>query len=180
MVRVRTSLRPLFRGQIIQILIGVIIIILGAQCWGANTHVPHRLACGLILHVYGILVIGVAASVCTRINRIDYSEPVDRVRSKLDNVKNVYLRFGAVIGFPWWLMWIPVGVAAGFDSIIHPNSLIPSLVVGVIGLVVSYWLYLRVLRSDKASAEQWRKRFAGQSLADAYLALEEIEQARIQ
>ena len=30
---VRTSLRPLFRGQIIQILIGVIIMVLGAQCW---------------------------------------------------------------------------------------------------------------------------------------------------
>lgn len=180
MDRVRTSLRPLFRGQIIQILIGVILMALAAQCWARNTHVPHRLICGVILHVYGLLVVAAAGSVCTRIKRIDYSETVDQVRSRLDVVKNVYLRFGSVIGFPWWLMWIPLAVAAGLDIIMHPNSLIPSLVVGVIGLVVSYWLYLRAQRSDKASAEQWRKRFAGESIAKAYLALKEIEQAQIQ
>ena len=84
MNRVRTSLRPLFRGQILQVLIGVALIVLGAQCWARNTHVPHRLICGVILHVYGVLVIGAAATVCTRINRIDYSEPVNRVRSRLD------------------------------------------------------------------------------------------------
>ena len=179
MDRIRTSLRPLFRGQIIQILIGVIIIVLGAQCSARNTHVPHRLICGVILHVYGILVIAAAAAVCTRINRIDYSEPVDQIRSRLDAVKNVYLQVGAVIGFPWWLMWIPAAVAIGFDVVMHPNSLIPSLVVGVIGLVVSYWLYVRVQRSDKPSAETWRKRFAGESIANAYSILKEIEQAQI-
>ncbi|MCG8649158.1 MAG: serine/threonine protein kinase, partial [Pirellulales bacterium] len=180
MDRVRTSLRPLFRGQIIQILIGVIIILLGAQCWARNTHVPHRLICGVILHVYGVLVIAAGASVCNRINRIDYSEPVRQVRSRLDDVKNVYLRLGAVIGFPWWLMWMPATVAVGVDAVMHPNSLIPSLVIGVIGLVVSYWLYVRVQRSTKASAEQWQKRFAGVSIATAYMALKEIEQAQIQ
>ncbi len=180
MSRVRTSLRPLYRGQVIQILLGVIILLLGAQCWARNTHVPHRLVSGVILHVYGLLVIGAGATVCTRINRIDYSEPVDRVRSRLDDVRNVYLRLGSVIGFPWWLMWIPTAVAVGFDVVMHPNSLIPSLVIGVIGMVVSYWLYVRAQRSDKASAEQWRKRFAGESIANAYLALKEIEQAQIQ
>ncbi len=32
-------------------------------------------------------------------------------------------------------MWIPVCVAIGFDAVLHPNSLIVSLIVGVIGLV---------------------------------------------
>ena len=179
MDRIRTSLRPLFRGQILQILIGVVIIVLGAQCWARNTHVPHRLICGVILHVYGVLVIAAGAAVCTRMNRIDYSEPVDQVRSRLDDVKDVYLRFGPLIGFPWWLMWIPTAVAMGFDVVLHPNSLIPSLVIGVIGMVASYWLYLRVQHSDGPSAVAWRKRFAGESLANATLALNEIEQAQI-
>jgi serine/threonine-protein kinase len=179
MDRIRTSLRPLVRGQVIQILIGVIIILLGAQCWAQNTHVPHRLLCGVILHIYGVFVIAAGAAVCTRINRIDYSEPVDQIRSKLDAVRNVYLKVGAVIGFPWWLMWIPATVAIGFDAVLHPNSLFPSLGVGVIGMVVSYWLYVRVQRSGKPSAETWRKRFAGDSIANAYVVLDEIEQARI-
>lgn len=180
MNRVESALRPLFRGQIIQILIGVAIIVLGAQCWARNMNVPHRLVSGVILHVYGLLIIAAAASVCTRIKRIDYSQPVDQVRNKLDDVKNVYLRFGSLIGFPWWLMWLPVVVAFGFDGVMHPNSLIPSLVVGVIGLVVSYWLYFKVKRSDKASASQFRKKLAGESIANAYLAIKEIEQAQIQ
>lgn len=181
MSRVNTSLRPLFRGQLIQIFVGIIIIVVGAQCWARNTHIPHRLICGVILHVYGVLVIAAAGNVCARINRIDYSEHVARVRGRLDDVQKTYLRFGSVIGFPWWLMWIPLTVAVGFDAVVtEPNSLIPSLVIGVIGLVVSYWLYLRAQRSDKASSAQWRTRFAGQSLSNAYLALKEIEQAQIE
>ncbi len=179
MDRIRSSLRPLLRGQVIQLFIGVLIIALGAQCWARNTDVPHRLICGVILHVYGVLVIAAGAAVCTRINRIDYSEPVDRIRSRLDAVKNIYLQVGAVVGFPWWLMWIPATVAIGFDGVLHPYSLIPSLVVGVIGTSVSYWLYLRVLRSTNPSSETWRKRFAGESIANAYLLLHEIEQAQI-
>ena len=180
MDRVRKSLRPLWRGQIIQILIGGLIIVLGAQCWARNTQVPHRLVCGVILHVYGVLAIAAAAAVCTRINRIDYSEPVAEIRRKLDAVKKVYLQVGAVIGFPWWLMWIPATVAMGFDVVVlHPRSLIPSLVVGVIGLLVSFWLYKRVQRSGEPSAEAWRTKFAGTSLANASLVLQEIEQAQI-
>lgn len=180
MNRVRSSLRPLMRGQIIQILIGVLIIALGVQCWARNTSVPARLVSGVILHVYGVLVIAAAANVCTKISRIDYSEPVDGIRRRIDDVKAAYLRFGSAIGFVWWLMWIPVAVAVGLDAVLHPNSLIPSLVFGVIGLVLSYWLYLRVLRSDNEASQQWRKRLAGESIANAHMTLNEIQRAQIQ
>jgi serine/threonine protein kinase len=179
MDRVRQSFRPLFRGQLIQILIGIVIIALGVQCWARNTHVPHRVINGVILHVYGVLVIAAAANVLTKINRIDYSKPVDQVRSGLDDVRKAYLRFGSAIGFSWWLMWIPVTVAVGFDDVLHPYSLIPSLVVGVIGLTVSCWLVRRVLRSESTSAEKWQKKLAGESIANAFQALTEIAEARI-
>ena len=88
----------MFRGQIIQILIGVLIIILGAQCWAQNMNVPHRLISGVILHVYGILIIAAGASVCTKISRIDYSQPVGDVHKRLDGIRNTYLRFGTLRG----------------------------------------------------------------------------------
>ncbi|QEF98663.1 Serine/threonine-protein kinase PknB [Stieleria maiorica] len=179
MDRIRTSLRPLFRGQVIQILVGVGIIVLGAQCWARNTSLMPQVVCGAILHVYGILVIAAAAAVCTRINRIDYSKPIDQVRSKIDAVKGIYLKVAPLIGFPWWLMWIPATVAIGFDVVLHPNSLIPSIVLGVVGLAISCWLYVRVQRRDRPSAQAWRERFAGNSIANAYLVLHEIEQAQI-
>ncbi|TWT80361.1 Serine/threonine-protein kinase PknB [Planctomycetes bacterium CA13] len=179
MARVENSLRPLFRGQMLQVLIGIALIVLGVQCWARNTQIPHRVASGAILHVYGVIVISQALLVCTRIRRIDYSKSVVDIRSKLDSLRSGYLRAGIIIGFVWWLMWIPVVVAIGFDAVLHPYSLIVSLVVGIIGFVVSVWLYWRVLRSANTSAESWRRKLAGESIATAYLALDEIEDAQI-
>ena len=101
MDRVKNSLRPLFRGHILQVLIGVALVALGAQCWAPNTSVPHKLFNGVIVHVYGVLVIACAVAVIVRIKKIDYSKPVDEVRKKLDTLCTVYLCVGPVIGFPW-------------------------------------------------------------------------------
>ena len=181
MARVEESLRPLFRGQVIQIFIGVLLIALGVQCWARNTHVPHRLVSGIILHVYGVIVISQAVLVLTRVKRIDYSKPIANIRSSLDHVRSAYLRAGVLIGFIWWLMWIPVCVAIGFDAVvIYRNSLVPSLVVGVVGFVVSVWLYWKVLQSTNESAEAWRTKLAGESIAAAYQTLDEIENAKIE
>ena len=177
--RIKISLRPLVRGQVLQILIGVLIILLGAQCWARNTDVPHRLISGIILHVYGVLVIASGIAVCTKIGRIDYSEPVSQIRERLDAVRRLYLRVGGIIGFPWWLLWIPATIAIGFDQVLHPYSLIPSLAVGFIGLTASYWLFWRVQQSSHPSSEAGRSKLAGKSIANAYLSLREIEKAQI-
>lgn len=179
MQRVENSLRPLFRWQIVQILFGVALIVLGAQCWTRNMHVFHRVVSGVIVHVYGVIVISQAALVCNRIKRIDYSKSVQDIRSKLDSAQFGYLRAGIIVGIVWWLMWIPACVAMGFDVVLHPNSLIPSLVVGIVGLVVSLWLYWRVLRPGSNSSESWRRKLSGESISAAYRALDEIENARI-
>ncbi len=179
MDRVKSSLRPLLRGQFIQIAIGVLLILLGAQCWARNTSVPHRLICGLIVHVYGVVVIAQGAMVCTKIRRIDFSKPVEEIRSKLAGVRTAYLRAGVVIGFIWWLMWLPVCVTIGFDAVMYPSCLYVSLVIGVVGFVVSLWLYWRALRSGDSKSEAWRSKFSGESIANAYLALDEIELANI-
>lgn len=180
MDRIESSLRPLIRGQLVQILMGVALILLGVQCWARNMEVPHRVVNGAILHIYGVIVISQAALVCTRIRRIDYSKPVDDIRSRLDSVRSAYLRAGVIIGFVWWLMWIPVCVAVGFDAVVlYPSSLIVSLVVGVVGLAVSLWLYWRALRPGNASSETWKRKLCGESLAAAYLSLGEIENAQI-
>jgi serine/threonine-protein kinase len=110
---------------------------------------------------------------------MDYSKPVNEVREMLGVVRRAYLATGPVIGFPWWLMWIPGCVAIGFDAVMHPACLWVSLAIGIPGLAISLWLYLRVLRSNKDSAKEWQKQFAGESLSRAYMTLGEIERARI-
>ena len=180
MDRIKGSLRPLFRWQVLQILIGVALIAIGAQSWARNTEVTHRVVNGLILHVYGVLVFAQALLVCTRIRRVDYSKPIADIRAKLDDLRAGYLRAGVIIGFVWWLMWIPVAVSLGFDIVLQPNALYPSLVIGVVGLAVSIWLYWLALRPENPSAESWKKKLAGECIATAYLKLDEIEKAQIQ
>lgn len=180
MERVEDSLRPLFRVQVFQILFGVSLVVIGAMCWAPNPRLTQYLICGLIVHLYGVVLIGSAAAVCTRIKRIDYSKPVDEVCKRLETVRKVYLGVSPVIGFPWWLIWVPVCVAIGFDEVLHPNSLIPSLIVGVIGLAGSGVLYARLLSNKNKSAKKWRKQFAGKSICAAERELNEITQAQIQ
>jgi serine/threonine-protein kinase len=179
MERVEKSLRPLLHWQYLQVLFGIGLILLGVQCWTRNIGIPHRIVNGIVVHVYGVIVISQALLVFTRIKRIDYSKPVVEIRSKLNSVRSGYLRSAVIIGFVWWLMWIPVTVASGFDMILYPRSLVVSLVVGVVGFVLSLWYYWRAIRPSNASAESWRMKLAGESIASAYLALDEIEQAQI-
>ncbi len=76
-------------------------------------------------------------------------------------------------------MWLPVTVALGYDEVLHPNSLIPSLVIGFVGMVGSWWLYRRAMHAPREAAEAWKTRLAGKSIANAYAILQEIEQAQI-
>ncbi len=98
MERLESSLRPLYRGQVLQVLIGVALIALGVYCWAPNPQIPHRLVCGIILHVYGVLVISQSLLVCTRIRRIDYSKSVVDIRKKLDSLRSGYLRAASSLG----------------------------------------------------------------------------------
>lgn len=179
LARVERSLRPLFRGQVLQILVGVALIVLGAYCWAPNTHMPSRVVNGVILHIYGILIVAQSILVCTRIQKIDYSRPLPQIRTNLDSLRSGYLRAGVLIGFIWWLMWIPAVVALGYDEILIAKSLVPSLIVGILGFTVSLILYWLALRPSNPSAESWKKRFSGKSITSAYLAFDEIERTRI-
>ena len=180
MERVEASLRPLLRWQWLQVLIGVALVALGAQCWARNTGIPYKLFNGIILHVYGVLVIAGGLAVITRIKQIDYSKPVDDIRSKFDKLSTVYLCVGPVMGFPWWLMWMPACVAIGFDAVVlYPRSLYPSVVVGVVGLIACVWLYYQALRRSNPASDLWSRKLCGGSIAAGYVALGEIESAHI-
>ena len=179
MGRVEKSLRPLFWGQILQMLVGIGCIALGVYCWAPNKHIPHRLASGVVLHAYGVLMILAAGVVCARIKRLDYFRPPRDIRDGLDGIRNAYLRFGAFLGFAWWLLWIPLAVAIGFDAVVYPQALWISTSIGVVGLFLSTIVYVRFLRSENPSAERWRRTLAGESLRVAYLALNEVVDADI-
>lgn len=172
--RVSQSLRPLFWGQLIQMLIGVAFIALGVWCWARNQDVPHRLVSGALLHAYGAVMVIAAGVTCAKIGSLDRGQSSEQLKHRLQGIRDHYLRAGGVIGFAWWLMWIPLAVAVGLDAVVYPPALIASVVIGIIGLAISMILYLRVIRSDNPSAEKWTKSLTGESLNKAYAALGDL------
>ena len=180
MERVEQSLRPLFRGQLLQIVAGIVLIAVGAQCWAPNTQVPHLLACGVIVHLYGLFMIIAGAVVAIRLKRIDYSRELVEVRQKIEAVRTLRLWLGPFLGFAWWLIWLPLSAAAGFDEVvIYRNSLVPSLVVGVVGILVSSILYWRALNGTNESVQKWKLKLASKSVQTAFKELDAIEAAKI-
>ncbi len=178
--RVERSLRPLFRGQLLQIVAGIVLIAVGAQCWAPNTQVPHLLACGVIVHLYGLFMIIAGAVVAVRIKRIDYSLELIAIREKIEGVRTLRLWLGPFLGFAWWLIWLPLFAAAGFDEVVtYRNSLVPSLIVGVVGIVVSSILYWRALSGTTESVQKWRLKLASKSVQTALKELDAIEAAKI-
>ena len=75
---------------------------------------------------------------------------------------------------------VPVAVSLGFEQVLHPYALYPSLAVGIVGFSVSAWLNWLALRPANPNADQWRTKMSGESLAAAYLTLDEIEKARVE
>ncbi len=179
MGRVEKSLRPLFWGQILQMVAGIGFIALGVYGWAPNKHIPHRLVSGISLHVYGVLMILAAGVVCAQIKRLDFSKAVSAVRGKLDGIQKSYLRFGMILGFAWWLLWIPISVVVGFDVVGLPPTLWISLGIGGVGLSLSLVVLMVFLRSRHRSVETWSNVLAGTSLRDAYRALKEIDEANV-
>ncbi|MEO1618954.1 MAG: serine/threonine-protein kinase, partial [Planctomycetota bacterium] len=179
MDRVRKSLGPLCRWQVIQIMFGVGFIALGAACWARNTDVPHRLVSGVALHVFGVSWIAAAAGVLTRVKRVDYSLPSDAVREGISGARDLYLRVSLLIGFPWWLMWIPLAIAMGFDAMMYPGALLPSLAIGIVGWAVSLWIYFRTVNSKHSDLEMRKRNIAGSSFSNALKLLDEMVESGI-
>ena len=173
------SLNPIRRWQWLQLLLGIGLIALGAYGWTRNTNVPHRLISGLIVHIYGVLMIAAAIKVLVCLKDVDTTEPIEVVRHQLRGVRNWYMRLTPVLGLAWWWIWIPVAVSAGFDEIMHPRSFYPSVIVGMIGFGVSLLLVHRSVRTHRHHGNEDQSQLAAASLRTAFMQLNEIERTGI-
>ena len=176
---VKQSLRPLLRWQWIQIVLGIGLIAIGSHAWTQNMRVPHRLASGIIVHVYGILLIAAAIKVMVCVKEVDPADTLKNIRLRVGRLRQWYLRVSPLPGLVWWWMWIPLGIALGFDHLMHPRSLYPSLAIGAIGFVVTTAIVMRAARSDRARGRFDQSSMAGSSIRHAFAHLEEIERLGI-
>jgi hypothetical protein len=179
--RVRSSLRPLFWGQVWQIVLGILVILFAVGYWSANIDVWYRLASGIVMHIYGVVVIIMAGITLGCLRDIDYAQPVLTIRRRVARLKSTYVLNGMIVGLPWWLLWILLAVmVAGYggrDLIADcPQWILWSAAVGVVGLWGTWMFHQWAHRPVRSG---WGKRLdagaAGASINKAQRIIAELE-----
>ena len=138
--KARSSLRPLFWGQVLQMLLGIGLIALGVACWTRNTSVPGLLVTGILVHAFGVITTAAAGITIGLMGNIDYSAPVLKIQKQMTRLLRFYTVNANVCGLPWWIMWVLVVVAFAGLGQVDPQATTPawiwiSLIIGVAGLL---------------------------------------------
>lgn len=176
--KLRHGLRPLVWGQVAQIALGLLVAVLAGAFWVARLHVLHLLVCGVLLHLYGLLLIGFAARNLYLIQGIDPGAPVLAIQRRLAELRAWRVRIegpvNAVAGcFVWilvlWanLAWYGVDLWAGGRSI--PWMLL-SAGAGLAGVGAVFWVMRRTGHGRKLEDHA-----TGRSVQKAEAMLAEIE-----
>jgi hypothetical protein len=182
LARTRSHLRPLFWGQILQILFGLCFVLLAVVLWSSRPHAMSVIVAGVIVQAYGIGCLISAGLVMGAIANIDYAGSVLKIQEGLARVRRAYILSSIVTGLTWWFLWIPVLMV--LLGIVHVNlyANAPSVIwsgvaVGVVGLAVMLWLYAR---SRQAGHDRLRgfvdRAMIVRSLQKAQAQLEEVRQ----
>lgn len=180
--KARTSLRPLFWGQVVQILFGVLTILIGVAFWSQHRDATHLFCTGLILHVYGVLIIMTAGITLGKIREIDYSAPVLSIQKQAASVRRVYVGSSIVVGHSWWLMWIPFAIVVfdflGVDIVTTaPEFVLISIAVGIAGLLAMWGLHHWASSSHSGKfGQRYVESLSGGSLKRMQRVLDEIAQ----
>lgn len=153
--KARKSLRGLLWGQLLQLLLGIGLIVLGVACWTRNTDVPGLLATGILVHAFGIVTAAAAGITLGLIGSIDYSAPVLKIQKRMGVLMRFYALNANVCGAPWWIMWVLVVVAFSGLGEADPRAATPawiwiSLAIGAVGLLAT-WAFMWKRRHSPAA-----------------------------
>jgi len=178
--KTRSTLRPIRRGQVLQLIWGIGIVFLAGLLWSTKPTAVATIAAGVTVQLYGIVCIIFAAVVWGGLREIDYADSVLEIQSKLARVRKAYVLAGMAAGLPWWFLWVPfLMVFAGLAGV-NLYAQAPSLVwiglgVGAAGMAASGWLYRYSRDRSRPRLHRWvNDAMIGRSLQKAQAQLDEI------
>jgi hypothetical protein len=175
----RSELRPLAWGQVIQLFAGATMALVFAPFWVAHRETLHLLMTGLLLHLYALMLIVSAARNLYLINRIDYAAPVLSIQRALAELRAWRLRETCVFGAIGCVIWVPfllyVFALLGADLYLAQ----PAIVAIFIGCaVVCLALFGLIARAIRRRSIPWARNMedsaAGRSVRRARERLEEL------
>ncbi len=183
--KARASLRPLFWGQLAQmLLIGLPFVLLAGCLWaGLDSRPPlPLLLAGIFVHAYGVATIALAGCTMGLIRTIDYSAPVLAIQKQLAKLRRFHIVNGMIAGLPWWLLWVPVLMVlsglAGVDLYARAPSVVwIGLGIGIAGLLATWWFHHWSRSADRPKlAKAMEDSVTGGSLRKAQRIVDEISQ----
>lgn len=180
--KVKSRLRPLFWGQLVQMLFGIAVIALGVAMWKTMWMLTPVLITGIIVHLYGIVTTVFSGVVLGQIAGIDTSLPVLELQQRLARLRKSYIISGAVTGLPWLLLWmVPPIVVASLQNAQNGNEGLPvwlwmCISTGLLGLLGT-WSFIRWARKPgrEALAKRVEDGLAGASLRKAQADLDSLK-----
>lgn len=180
--RTRSALRRMSWGQAIMAAIWVGVTVIVAPFWVEHRAIPHLLVAGLALHLYAIL--GIISSVVqiAWLARIDYAAPVVALQRRLATLRQVRIWSQLILGLPMWVLWVVatmVGAKWLLDLDLYaaaPGWIHVSLLVGLVGIVLSLWLPRRMGQTPRGSRfiQRVLDDLAGRSLVRVTRELDEL------
>lgn len=178
--RMRSSLRPLFWGQVVQVLFGIGFVVLAALLWSSQPTDAAVITAGVTVHAYGIACILVAGIVLGGLARIDHAAPVLKIQQRIARVRRGYIISGMVAGLPWWFLWVPLLIVlsalGGVDLYARAPSMVwMGLAIGAAGLLATAWFHRWSRRPARPRlARAMDDAVTGRSLRRAQTQLDEL------
>lgn len=154
---VRRPLRGAMACQAVELAVWTVFVVVAAQFWFAHRQVPHLLAAGLVLHVYGVVAIVSAVLQLLMLAGVHAEAPVLVVQRRMAHFMRVRTLSRLALGLPWWCLWLVctlVGAQALYGVDLYaaaPGWIVCSLGVGVLGMAGSVLLARRWTRRPPSS-----------------------------
>lgn len=179
--KARSNLRRLYWGQIVQILFGDALILLGIFASIRYRDTAHLLACSLSMLLYGGLIVVFGGITLGTISRIDYAAPVIDIQKQVSRLRRIRTFTSLWAGLPWWFLWIAIFVIEvkanlGVDLFVTAPAFVwISAGIGVAGLLAT-WRFHRGTRQPQRSrlAKAFDDSIAGRNLRHTERDLDEI------
>lgn len=106
--RAQANLRAMRWTQFARIGGGLALMYFALPAWLELWPHPLPVICGLLLHLYAILLCASGARTLWLIGAIDFAAPVLTIQRQLARLRAGYLRSGFWLGNAWWVLWAPM------------------------------------------------------------------------
>jgi hypothetical protein len=172
MDRVRTRLRFLSIGPLLQFIAGVLITLWAGGYWTAHLGETHLVVYGVAIHLYGVGLAIAAALQLARVWRVDYRAPVLQVQAALIELRRVRIGGERVMVLAGFVVWLPMMLVAlravGLDLwLVRPGNVLVNVGVALGLVLLVAWLMRRFRRAFERDA-------AGRHLREAEAELAEL------